>query len=104
MNAIDLITTERQRQIEDENYSQEHDDEHINGELAQAASCYAWPAPRPIVVKKAWPWALEDWKPELFGVGADDDEKRAARIRVLIKAGALLAAEIDRLLRLNNDR
>ena len=93
-----IIATERLRQLTVEGWTPEHDDAHAAGELAQAAACYAWPAPRPIEVKKAWPWQLSDWKPELYGVpGATAQEKTAARIRVLAKAGALLAAEIDRL-------
>lgn len=100
MTGTDLIKRERDRQVIEEGWSYEHDDEHIKGELAQAAACYAWPPMRPVFVKTAFPWDRQRyWKPELFGIGANDTEKREARIRVLVKAGALIAAEIDRLLR-----
>lgn len=95
--GVEIIRAERRRHFDVEGWTPEHDDEHVNGEIALAAACYAWPSPRPLEVKKAWPWELQDWKPELFGVGADDREKRESRIRVLAKAGALIAAEIDRL-------
>jgi len=45
-SALASIESERLRQIEDEGYDAEHDDEHGDGELAMAAACYA--APRPI--------------------------------------------------------
>ena len=38
--GIQLILEERNRQIAQEGYSFEHDDEHTRGELAAAASCY----------------------------------------------------------------
>lgn len=101
--GIGIIAQERQRHFDVEGWTPEHDDEHDNGELAQAGACYAWPPMRPIFVKQAWPWRHDEWKPELFSVGAGENEKREARIRVLAKAGALIAAEIDRLQRLNPD-
>ena len=60
--------------------------------MANAASCYAMiPALRPASFPPAhWPW-LDGWKP------TPDD-----RIRELAKAGALIAAEIDRLQRIQN--
>jgi hypothetical protein len=96
-DGISIIAAERRRQLETEDWTPEHDDEHIKGELAQAAACYAWPPMRPIEVKKAWPWQPWEWKPELFSIDASEDERRATRIQVLAKAGALIAAEIDRL-------
>lgn len=45
-----------------------------------------------LLVWKIWPWDKSWWKP------TPDD-----RIRELIKAGALIAAEIDRLQRLNKE-
>jgi hypothetical protein len=86
-----LIAAERFRQIGQEHYTREHDDRHDNDELALAAVSYA--APRgwrpPGGMPVTWPWRHSDWKP------LPDD-----RIRELAKAGALIAAEIDRLLRL----
>ena len=41
--GIELITKERQRQIEVEGWTKEHDAEHTNDSLALAAVCYALP-------------------------------------------------------------
>ena len=100
--GAELIAAERQRQIGKEGWTPEHDDEHTGGELAQAAACYAWPPPRPIDIKRAWPWDLQWWKPELMQGGelVTAGEARESRIRTLVKAGALIAAEIDRLQRI----
>ena len=45
-------------------------------------------AGRPYVVPRDWPWEPEAWKPTY-------------PVRDLVKAGALIAAEIDRLERAN---
>src|SRR5688500_12055373 len=114
-NGAALIAAERRRQIDVEGWSPEHDDKHEKDELAHAAAVYAWPSPRPVFVKKAWPWDFKWWKPTLPGGsgttypwGREMDrgfphfsaaQWRGARIRDLVKAGALIAAEIDRLQR-----
>ena len=93
--GIDLIAKERQRQIEDEGWTKEHDAELTNGSLALAAVCYAIPNElrhysycplRKEKVPDFWLWDKKWWKP------CPED-----RIRELVKAGALIAAEIDRL-------
>jgi hypothetical protein len=84
LNGIKIIADERKRQIEAEGWDKEHDSQHRAGELADAAACYS----RPELVKMIWPWDLKWWKP------SED------RIKDLTKAGALIAAEIDRLLEL----
>ena len=112
MKAIDLIRNERERQINTEGWTPEHDDEHENGELAYAAACYAAPEeiylhrdaeisffinsgdrgdrePLPERHISAWPWD-EEW----------DKRDKHDRLRQLVIAGALIAAEIDRRLRL----
>lgn len=108
MNGAERIAAERRRQIEAEGWTPKHDDEHELGELADAAACYA--ATDELLLRDrrgrfadAWPWDSEwDKRPR-------DDEDRLVpaekqpievRIRSLQKAGALIAAEIDRLLRL----
>lgn len=102
MNGIERIAAERQRQVEAEGWSPEHDDQHTLGELAEAAACYAMNRFRDTwiwhetLIHRLWPWEAEDWKP----VPGDP----AGRIRELEKAGALVAAEIDRLLRLGDAR
>lgn len=82
MSGVELIAQERQRQIDVEGYRPEHDRHHCNGELVDAAACYL--APR--LADKYWPWHRSYWKP------SPDN-----RVRELVKAGALIAAEIDRL-------
>lgn len=97
MNAIELIKQERERQISVEGWTHEHDDTHANGELACAAFCYAFPPMfrhserfrnRGSDEPHYWPWLMEWWKP------TPND-----RIRELVKAGALIVAEIERLQR-----
>ena len=95
LTGLDLIAAERGRQIVEEGWSSKHDDAHNDDELAAAASVYA----APLLVREfldlvdyLWPWHLDDWKP------TPDD-----RMRELVKAGALIAAEIDRLLRRSED-
>lgn len=93
VDGLSLIAAERQRQVSVEGWSAAHDDQHDSGELIGAAIAYAVQARslyRPITaVPPEWPWDFEWWKPS------------PDRIRNLVKAGALIAAEIDRLQRLN---
>jgi hypothetical protein len=88
MNGVEMITAERQRQIYAEGWTPEHDAGHEPEALARAAVCYAVPpdGSRQHIVNVHWPWRRQFWKP------TPDD-----RIRELTKAGALIAAEIDRL-------
>ena len=78
MTVIDEVVAERKRQIEKEGWSAEHDDEHSDGEMAWAAASYAMGSNR------FWPWDIKWWKP-------------TDRRRDLVKAGALIVAEIERL-------
>lgn len=98
-----LIAAERQRQMDAEGWTPEHDDRHDDGALARAACVYATdPDTRAELMltpdgeenvnvpgsgyePRHWPWE-GGWKP------TPDD-----RVRELVKAGALIAAEIDRL-------
>ena len=91
MDAIDDIKAERLRQMHQEGWSEQHDDQHTNGEMAQAAGCYALHAglPEPAQVRPGyapqdWPWEAKWWKPK-------------DRRRDLVRAGALIVAEIERL-------
>lgn len=91
MTGAEMIAAERQRQIAEEGWTPEHDsEEHGDGDLAFAAICYAQPEEDRQVENGLpfyWPWE-DSWKP------TPND-----RIRELVKAGALIAAEIDRLQR-----
>lgn len=91
-----LISDERDRQIAEEGWTPLHDTQHLFGELSLAAASYCVCAANQILGESAsrwtqkpvmWPWDDEAWKP-------NDSE-----IRNLQKAGALIAAEIDRLQR-----
>lgn len=91
------VAAERARQVLSEGWTDDHDDQHTEGELALAAMVYA--CPRSIresweVPVHFWPWDFSTYKPH------DDSPEIDARIRELEKAGALLIAEIDRLGRL----
>lgn len=100
--GIEIIAEERQRQIEVEGWTPEHDLQHSDDELANAASTYAMsPGVRDVLIEMiplcsvdkvppTWPWDEKWYKP------TPDN-----RIRELAKAGALIAAEIDRLNKVN---
>lgn len=111
--VLEQIRTERQRQVVVEGYSRAHDDEHDAGELAGAAACYAIRAteqaeaiangplahpecidapPRqyiyferaPPLDRPIWRFDSSYWKPR---------DQRSN----LVKAGALIVAEIERI-------
>lgn len=89
-----MIAEERLRQISGEGFDKNHDDEHVEGEMAGAGAAYATFAHYQIAEgqnhrppPQSWRWTHEEWKP------SEDP------VRNLVKAGALIAAEIDRLLR-----
>lgn len=92
-NGIDYIIQERARQQSEEGYTLERDRiNYLQGQLGMAAAAYATPAHQRIYINKkdkpyCYPFGAEYWKP------TPED-----RIRELTKAGALIAAEIDRLL------
>lgn len=66
MKAIELIAAEHNRQIEEECYTPNHDDQHDNGELADAAAVYAanrrWRSTLGML-GGMWPWDAKSWKP-----------------------------------------
>ncbi|MFD3300295.1 hypothetical protein [Aquipseudomonas alcaligenes] len=84
--AVRDVLAERNRQITAEGWTPEHDDEHDDGQIADAAACYALTAAgwSTYAARERWPWSLEWWKP-------------STPRRDLIKAGALVLAEIERL-------
>ncbi len=95
MSVIDEIAAERQRQIDVEGHTLEYDDKcNMNGSLAQAAASYALAGGLVVrdrhnlrrVFLTIWPvsWSSIWWKPK---------NPR----RDLIRAGALIVAEIERL-------
>jgi hypothetical protein len=84
--ALRDLLAERARQINVEGFSLERDDAYTDGELAQAAACYAASSQSRDIsyMSHLWPWANEWWKP---GTTRED----------LLKAGALVLAEIERI-------
>lgn len=83
--AIRDVIAERRRQVEAEGWTAEHDDCHGTGELAEAAACYAFYARyQPAGSPDLWPWDHQSWKPK---------NQRSN----LVRAGALIVAEIERL-------
>ena len=85
------VLVERQRQITEEGFTPERDDRLTLSDLAEAAACYAWAADADVESfppgeppAAMWPWEHALWKP--------GDQRR-----MLVKAGALILAEIERL-------
>jgi hypothetical protein len=87
------VLAERRRQIEQEGWTLKHDDEHDGGQLPMAAASYAvaasyasaglFPMPKG-APPTSWPWRKSWWKP-------------TTPRRDLVKAGALILAEIERI-------
>lgn len=103
--GIELIADERARQLK-KGWTEEHDDHHEDGCLAEAAACYVVAGSAGVRGADAkeeftasmldgfsdslvsWPWDDEDWNPS------------SDPMVNLVKAGSLIAAELDRLQRL----
>jgi hypothetical protein len=98
--GVELIAEERQRQIDIEGYNEEHDSQHKVSEFISAAGSYADSAVMYALkeegatndaltngipfLKKSFVWGYDAFKP-------------TGCLKDLIKAGALIAAAIDRL-------
>ena len=105
--AIDVLL-ERLRQVEKEGWTPEHDDEHDSGELAAAGAAYAMHAADHLHPHSQgdggneapifWPW-----QDGVCGRGEGPEKtepawwKPGTPRRDLVKAGALILAEIERL-------
>lgn len=116
--GVRRIAAERTRQIEEEGMTPGHDDMHHDDSLVWAAVCYAAPSivyvpdggGHTITFNDPWP---ESWRNSYGKLDSASWDKRGprpvdpnligmklqGRLRELEKAGALIAAEIDRLLR-----
>ena len=100
--GADAIANERCRQIRAEGWTEQHDDGHTTGDLVDAALCYAAVAAAEVrgSSAKEWPVELFDgFHDSIVEWPFDDDDYKPSNdpIKNLIKAGALIAAEIDRL-------
>jgi hypothetical protein len=90
--ALEDVAKERRRQLLEEGFTPRHDDQHDAHELTRAAISYIRHVQKyagnklygDITAPSTWPWGLNWWKP------------RTPR-RDLIRAAALLVAEIERL-------
>ncbi|AVE59961.1 hypothetical protein AM352_17075 [Citrobacter koseri] len=83
--AILDVIAERQRQKVVEGWTSEHDDQYGKSQLLWASSCYVLNTIQPFNrIPMDWPWAPEWWKP-------------TGPRRDLVKAGALILAEIERI-------
>jgi hypothetical protein len=108
MTGLELIALERERQEAEEGWLPEDDDKLFRQELACAGACYAMPvftSSTKFRLPENWPRDWE-WKPsyDYLRWGPECEataEQRRGRIRDLVKGGALIAAEIDRLQRKN---
>lgn len=84
-NAVQSVIAERQRHQSVEGWTPEHDDQYSKSQLLWASSCYVLNAIHPFNrIPFGWPWAPEWWKP-------------TNPRRDLVKAGALILAEIERI-------
>jgi hypothetical protein len=102
-DGVALIAEERRRQVNFFGFDMANDDRYLAEQLAKAASAYAlpiWHPNRGAGVPITWPWSPDCWKPSQAGWSAEPTAAHIdGRVRELAKAGALLAAEMDRLLR-----
>ena len=90
--GAELILEERKRQIEVEGYDEEHDSKEPLEELLRAAVCYTKVNYDHIYIDE-WPhtWDYKYWKPK-------------DKLRNLVRAGALIAAAIDKLQNKNESK
>lgn len=84
MTGIELIAKERQEQIEKHGYDEKHDFQNRNEELRNTAIC--------LLAHDANKFPFHSWDIKYFVKLFKKDRKEK-----LIIAGALIAAEIDRL-------
>lgn len=94
-NFLEKVWQERQRHINVEGYKPEDDDRYIDGDLANAAACYAASCP---IFKVAngdiFPMrTLFPWNPTFFKKHKHD------RKRQIVISASLLMAEYDRIVR-----
>lgn len=85
-----LIAEERERQVSQEGYDAKHDDRHTDHALAINAAS---------LTVSGTDCALDDWRPDGRHDWGLDEKHKGDRVRQLSVAGALIAAEIDRLQR-----
>ena len=99
--GIELIAEERQRQIDVEGYSEQHDSQHNASELIYAAIAYVESAKVGVNCSEMGNTDENEIMRRKTEIGIYDpfgwSFKPSTDIRDLVKAGALIAAAIDRL-------
>lgn len=91
--SIELVCDERLRQINQEGYDSTHDDSETDSQLSKSAIVYSCPEHLRDQVMNFWQWDMQYFKPS-------SEDTIDGRIRNLVKASALICAEIDRLERM----
>jgi hypothetical protein len=87
------MARERRRQVEEKNFTAQHDDHHSPEDLLAAGKCYIEYSHWDLTGSTGdtppfdWPWKEEEWKPE------------ESALENMVKGGALVAAAYDRLTR-----
>jgi hypothetical protein len=100
--AIGLIVDERKKQVAKLGFDAYHDDQHVDGELANAAAHYASTYDE-IFYDLPASTQIEDGVERVFPFEPRWDQKKDdSRLDQLAKAGALVVAEMGRLLRLES--
>ena len=107
--GIELIAEERTRQIEVKKYDENHDEEHNSLQLSSAAACCIVSAQNKILEADHYP-CFDGTPKSRFQINTSegkwvdgfpwpehDKRNKHSEIKSLIIAGALIAAEIDRL-------
>lgn len=91
-NFLELVAKERVRQIVEKGYTQEHDDEHTDGSLANAGACYG--ATVPVYKKGGDLFPVRTLYP--WNQSFDSREKHDRKTNLIIGA-AFFMAEYERL-------
>lgn len=104
--AIEDVLAERQRQKKTEGWTEQHDDQHVDRSMASAASCYVGQYVERSWLVEAFPDGEERYQNDPIpddwpGTWADGWWKPKNPRRDLVRAAALLLAEIERLDRQN---
>ena len=96
MTGIELIVIEREEQLKKHKYTLKHDQDHERGELAKAAAVLAVHHTDAIVQDDEQPFETngDPWGLESKLCKSNNKDELIHRLKV---AGALIAAEIDRI-------
>lgn len=93
--AAAAVLAERRRQIETEGWTPKHDDAHYSGDLAAAAASYAAAAAYMVAPGSPRDHYTADDPPEMWP--PEWEFKPGSARSMLVKAGALILAEIERI-------